>query len=331
MKRSRWLWAFSFGAFTMNSPNLPPAYIAYIDESGDPGLRQTASDWFIPSAAVIRTEDVALPREWISSIKSPMKNQKRADLHFTKLNPGMKARACKMLASLPVKCLTNISRKANMLHHRNLAAENRPARRQYRDDGTWFILPQNDWFQNWMTKLLVERITWFCAKSSLRRYGRLRTVEIVIGTRDGFYIDDFIDYLKLDQSNELNGTSTLKFHPNWNVIDWEKISEAPAANVPGLQLADIVCGAFLHAVDKKRYGTCNPQYAKELITLFPEGVKPGIPYTKEEKSDYSVSAWPRPLNKGNRPLTDDQWEIFRHYGFDERKWLGRPGPTSSGR
>lgn len=313
------------------SEQLPPAYIAYIDEGGDPGLKKTASDWFIPSAAVIRAEDEALPREWIAEIKKPMKNQKRSDLHFTKLNPGMRMRACEMLSTFNVRCLTNLSRKANMVDYRNLAAENRPARRQYRDDGTWITLPQNDYFQNWMTKVLVERITWFCAKASLTRYRMRRTVKIVIGTRDGFYIDDFIDYLRLDQENETTGTSTLTFHPNWHIIDWNNISEAPAANVPGLQLADIVCGSFLHAVDKRRYGTCNPAYAKALTPLFPVGAKPNVPYTNEERCDYSVTAWPRPLTKGRRPLSDDQWEIFEHFNFDRTKWLGRPGPTSSAR
>jgi hypothetical protein len=226
-----------------------------------------------------------------------------------------------MLGSYPVRCFTNISRKANMVNHRNLKAENRPARRIYQDDDTWILKPENDWFQNWMTKVLVERVTWYCARRSIREYGRPRTVKIIVGSRDGFYINSFIDYLKLDQENERTGKDTLKFHPDWRVLDWDQIVEAPAANVPGLQLADILCGAFSHAVDKKRYGACTTAYAKALSNKVARNAR-------GDQADFGVTAWPRPLTKGNRSLDPDQLEIFRFFGLDGVKWLGRPGPTS---
>lgn len=299
----------------------PPAYIAFIDESGDPGLKATASDWFIPCAVLVRVENEPLVQGWIAEIKKPMKNQKRADLHFTKLNLGMRERASGMLGSFPVRCFTNISRKANMVNYRNLRAENRPARRIYQDGDAFTLKPENDWFQNWMTKVLIERVTWYCARRSLREHGEPRAVRIVVGTRDGFYIDSLIDYLKLDQENQRTGKDTLPFHPDWRVLDWGQIVEAPAANVPGLQLADIACGSFSHAVDKKRYGVCNATYAKALSKVMARN-------TKGDQADFGVTAWPRPLTKGNRPLHPDQEEIFRFYGLEGKKWLGRPGPTS---
>lgn len=48
-----------------------------------------------------------------------------------------------------------------------------------------------------------------------------------------------------------------------------------------------------------------------------------------EHAGFGVTAWPKPLTKNKRPLHPDQWEIFRHYGFDEVRWLGalaRPSP-----
>jgi hypothetical protein len=302
----------------------PPAYIAFIDESGDPGLKATASEWFIPSAVLVRAENERLIQGWIAAIKAPMKNQKRADLHFTKLNLGMRQRAATMLADYPIRGFTNISRKGNMVHYRNLRAENRPENRIYRDDGTWFMKPRNEYFQNWMTKVLVERVTWYCARRSIREFGKPRVVKLVIASRDGFYIGDFINYLMRDQSNQQSGKATLRFHPDWRVLDWRQIKEAPAANVPGLQLADIVCGAFSHAVDRKRYGQCDPTYAKALFNKMARNAK-------GQHVAFGVTAWPKPLTKGNRPLHPEQWEIFRFYGFDEETWLGRPGPTFSAR
>lgn len=300
-----------------------PAYIAFIDESGDPGLKSTASDWFIPSAVLVRVENEPLIQGWIAKIKEPMKNQKRADLHFTKLNLGMRRRACEVLATHPVRAFTNISRKANMVNYRNLRVENRASRRMYLDDDTWVLRPENDWFQNWMTKVLIERVTWFCARLSMKEHREHRIVKIVVGTRDGFYIESLINYLKVDRDNELTKKDTLKLHPNWHVLDWDQIVEAPAASTPGLQLADIVCGAFSHAVDKKRYGRCDASYAKTLKKIVAKGAD-------SRRANCGVTAWPRPLTKGNRRLDPDQEEIFRFYGLGE-KWLGRPGPTFSAR
>jgi hypothetical protein len=308
----------------MPTSQIDPAYIAFIDESGDPGLTATGSDWFLPAAVLVRAENEPLLQGWIAEIKKPMKNQKRADLHFTKLNPPMRLRAAKMLSEYPMVGFANMSRKANMVDYRNLAAENRPARRVYRDDGNWFYPPQNDYFQNWMTKVLVERVTWYCARISKKEYGQPRIVRIVIGTRDGFYIDDFIDYLKDDQENQRTGKSTLRFHPDWRVLDWGEIVEAPAAGTPGLQLADILVGSFSQAVDKRRHRGCNPEYAKQFFHRMARNAK-------RRHAHFGVTIWPFPLTKGRRaPLDPDQEEILRFYGFDNEA-LGRPGPTSSAR
>jgi hypothetical protein len=175
-----------------------------------------------------------------------------------------------------------------------------------------------------MTKVLVERVTWYCARISKKEYGQPRIVRIVIGTRDGFYIDDFIDYLKDDQENQRTGKSTLRFHPDWRVLDWGEIVEAPAAGTPGLQLADILVGSFSQAVDKRRHRGCNPEYAKQFFHRMARNAK-------RRHAHFGVTIWPFPLTKGRRaPLDPDQEEILRFYGFDNEA-LGRPGPTSSAR
>jgi hypothetical protein len=285
-----------------------PAYIAFCDEAGDPGLTATASDWFIASAVVVRVENAGLAAKWIADIKSPMKNQKRADLHFNRLRrTGMKERACSMLAGLPVRGFTVVSCKSNMRNYRNPAVEYVRAKKEFRDDGSLLSMElRNHWFHNWMLKVLVERISDFCAKQSIKDCGACRPVQFVIASRDGFYLHDFVEYLKLDQENERNGTSTLRYHPDWRVIDWELFGEAPAANVPGLQLADIVCGAFLHSVDKRRFGACNPELAKTLRPVMARN-------QKGELHNYSVTRWPWHWWKAKIP--PDQTDIFRFYGY----------------
>ncbi len=293
----------------MSVPRPAPAFIAYCDELGDPGLKASASDWFIASAVVIRAENANAASKWIADIKSPMKGQKRADLHFNRLRrKGMRARASKMLAQLPTRCFTVTSCKANMLLYRNPAVEYARARKEFRDDGSLLSLErQNHWFHNWMLKVLLERVTDYCAWRSVTDFGEPRAVKFVIASRDGFYLDDFVEYLKLDQQNEINRTATLNYHLDWRVVDWELFSEAPAAGVPGLQLADIVCGSFLHAVDRHRFGACDTRYAKALRPVMARNAL-------GEYHDVGVTRWPWHFWKAKLP--PDQTDIFRFYGYD---------------
>lgn len=290
--------------------SVDPEFISWFDESGDPGLTAASSDWFITSAVVIRTANEPNVAKWIADIKSPMKGQNRADLHFNRLRRnGMKSRACTMLANLPVRCFTVISSKQNMRNYRNPAVEYARAIKEFRDDGSLISMkPKNHWFHNWMLKVLVERVTQYCAWRSFVDFGEARPLKMVIASRDGFYLNDFKSYLRLDQEREATGTATLDYHPDWRVIDWDHIREAPAANVPGLQLADIVCGSFLHAVDKRRFGACNSDYAKALSPVMTRN-------GRGERHNVSVTRWPWAWWKANLP--PDHTDVFRYYGYDK--------------
>jgi hypothetical protein len=75
----------------------------------------------------------------------------------------------------------------------------------------------------------------------------------------------------------------------------------------GLQLADIVCGSFLHAVDKKRFGTCNTDYAKRLHKIM------AMNYVGE-RHNFGVTRWPWKFWMAKLP--SDHTDIFRFYGYD---------------
>jgi hypothetical protein len=146
----------------------------------------------------------------------------------------------------------------------------------------------------------------------------LRPSEVDICNAQGAYFRD------AHQENQRTGKSTLRFHPDWRVLDWGEIVEAPAAGTPGLQLADILVGSFSQAVDKRRHRGCNPEYAKQFFHRMARNAK-------RRHAHFGVTIWPFPLTKGRRaPLDPDQEEILRFYGFDNEA-LGRPGPTSSAR
>ena len=320
MKRSRWLCAFS-GAFAMEMSLRNPALYVFCDEAGDPGLTSTASDWFVVSAIVVAAErESELPR-WVAAIKKPMKNMQRPDLHFYLLEPHMKRRACRFLSKLPVRCFTMVSNKANMIDHQNLRCEARYAWRLYNEDGTYVTVPRKTWFHNFVLKAMLERVTEWCEEWCQHQYGRALPIDITIGRRGGFSIADFKTTLEIDRRHYNAGTGTLQKYLTWPVVDLNRIQTAPAAEVSGLQLADVVAGAFWNAVEEHKLGSAATlDYALALRRRMARHPK------TRDINYFGVTGLPWSLRKAN--LSDGQRALFEAFGYDGRK-LVRPGPRST--
>lgn len=222
---------------------MPASFVAYIDESGDDGLWKVApvdpvggSEWFVLSAVVL---PIDLGREaiWVQKILSELKLHQRRTLHFQSLDDHHRFEVCRAIASLPVRCFAVASHKPNMRRHVNQKA----ARVSHPVGRTWFY-----W---WMTRLLLERVTDYCERRSIHEHGKPRLVRFEFARRGGLkyeHCQAYIHYLR-DQSRE--GRLHLKRGDlKWSVVDAiEEIRVFDAAERAGLQLADVVAGAFFQA------------------------------------------------------------------------------------
>jgi hypothetical protein len=322
MKRSRWLRAFSgLGAFAMIQILHPPAYHVYCDEFGDPSLKVTASEWFLVSAVVVAAERADRVPGWIDRILDPLPRQRGAGLHFRRLSPTMKTRASRFLSHLPVRCFVLLSHKSNMIGHRNRKCEERYAWRNYLDDETYILSPRNTYYQNFVLKVLLERVSAWCYRHSMRVHGEPRRMDVTIAQRGGFYISDFKATLEIDRMRSASNTGVLPYYLAWPVVDVSLVRDAPAAHIAGLQLADIVTGAFSRAIDEKRFGSCDRQYAKYLARRMarnPDGQIGG----------FGVTGLPWNLTRAK--LSVEQQTLFRDFGYIGEK-LVRPGPPSTER
>ena len=145
-------------------------------------------------------------------------------------------------------------------------------------------------------------------------------MRIVIARKGGFYLSDFSAYLYVDRTQASADSGTLGRYLDWRVVDLKQIECVKAVHTPGLQLADIVCGSLLRAVDFHRFGKCDMTHFRNLrprMALSPQNTP----------LDFSFMAWPRPLWKAN--LGDEQLSAFREWGYED-EWLVRPGPRSAG-
>jgi hypothetical protein len=300
-----------------NPSRIDPAYHIFIDEYGDQSLKLTASDWFILSAVIVSTQRVPDIDEWIHQIKRPMKNQQRHGLHFKDLDDRMKFRSTRFLGKMPVRCFALMSHKENMRDHRNLRCERAVG---WFDDSDIREIVQargnRHSYPNFTLKVLLERATEWCERRSLFDHKALLPVKITIAQRGGFYLDSFKKYLiEKDYNNWLKKRGTLPGYLAWKVVDMDLIATAPAANNPGLQLADLVAGSFSRAIDEAEFGKCDRTYVANLM--------PRIARKHGQMAKFGVTGLPWDLSIAQ--LSAEQRELFKMCGYKEEK-LVRPGP-----
>ena len=206
-----------------------------------------------------------------------------------------------------------------MYTYRNIRAERAADLREYNDDGTSFsTTPRRKlWYSHSVLKYLLERATEWCAIRSLRDYGEHRPVQITIAQRGGFYLEKFKFHLERDRRNWMGRTGVHHRYLAWPVIDLDLITTAPATNVAGLQLADIVSGSFSRAVDERKFETCDPRF---VCNLGPRISRKG---PARQIAGWGITGLPWDLWQAN--LSTEQQSAFRMFGYRNEK-LVRPGP-----
>jgi hypothetical protein len=273
-------------------------YIAYIDEAGDPGLNKVrpidpngASEWLSIGAIVIQADREGELVPWVQAIRQDIRARQRPDLHFRDLNEAKKSRVCAAVADLPLRCFVLLSNKKNMRGHQNPRAANaRPSGQQ--------------WFYNWCIRLLLERVTDFVERHSLRHHGKPKHVQLIFSERGGVRYGQTAAYHDLLKNQARSDTTYLtKRIVRWRVLHPSSSRIVRHDKNAGVQLADVVASAFFQAAD-----TSLPNWNVENAKL----LSPRIPIENGRWADYGVVL--QPAWRQAR-LTADQEQIFRFYGY----------------
>lgn len=293
----------------------PPEYdyVAYIDESGDPGLRKVkprtpggASEWFIVSAVLIPADKETETETWIADIMTAMNSRQMTDIHFAKLNDSRKSLACSMLAERHIRHFTIISNKQNMEGYKNPFAAKMTE-----------LLPQDNWFYCWMTRILLERITDYVAKNSMKKLARVGKVKLVFSERGGLRYSQMHAYYEWINMKSVGGKIPL-FIP-WGYVDFrclhpDLLSVYSHKSLPALKMPDIVASAFFRALDVHDVPERNASFARLL------GPKIASDPDSKMIAGYGVKLMPnwKTIDRFNVPGA--QREILRHYGYPKQWW-----------
>ena len=252
------------------------------------------------SAVLVRASRYPLLSQWHSDLLADLNVTQTPHLHFRNLKDNQRQLACLRLAGLPIRVFTVASNKQTMRQHKNDRAASRGGRQPY---------------CNWIARLLLERVTDYCARRSKRdkkSQGMLKVVFATTGKHSYGQTYSYHEWVKVQASA---GTVYKdKWVPNYSVLNPNSFESYLARELPGLQFADVVASAFYTAVNDLDHSQCRPRYAQLLeprVAGRPSGAR----------MDYGVVLQPSVSN----PLAfnRDQREIFDFYGygFDDAGYL----------
>jgi hypothetical protein len=230
---------------------MPSSFIAYIDESGDDGLSGTyrvaghqggSSNWLTISASMWRYSRDLEAVQWRNEIRKqlPAQAQKKT-LHCLNLTHQQRVMACNVLQTKAIRSVCVMANKP--------------------------VIPPNIYTQKnqlyfYMSRYLIERISWFCRDMRPQVPEGDGRVKIVFSRRGGLSYDGFKSYLNRLKDGDQDG---INIH--WNVIDIEGIEAADHGARAGLQIADLIAYCMTAALEPDAYGNCEQRYAEILRPL----------------------------------------------------------------
>lgn len=274
-------------------------YLAYIDEAGDPGLSKVrptdedgASEWLVLSAVVIQAKREPNVVGWVDAIRDGIGVKQRRFLHYRDLSETRKRVVAKCMTELPIRAFAVCSNKKNMRGHQNTKASR---------------VPSQQWFYNWCIRLLMERVTVFCAEHSMKEHGELRRIKIEFSRRGGHrYSQTKAYHTYLSMQQQVDRVFLKKREPVTAMLDTDLMEDHPHHTRAGLQLADAVASAFYQAIDCLGPG----QWLIEPAKL----MEPIMAKENGKVKDFGVALFPTPPWKAE--LTPEQRQVFEHYGYD---------------
>lgn len=275
-----------------------PGYVVYIDEAGDPGIKTKADtsdqalEWFTLGAVVVDIRRDPEVVGWVRDMREAVRTQTLlSPIHYRKLSQSNQRRVCRMLSSKPVRLFAVATHKTNMRGYQNTRMGKPLGRGE---------------FYNWCIRLLLERISTWCARRAKRDFGKIRPMKLVFSERGGHDYEHLFKYLAVLEQQTLNGGLFLKAkHIIPGLVRRELCLVQPHSMIAGLQLADITASAIFQAANTNS----TTHDLEPALSLKARAAREG---SKHSPADFGLTAWPRP-DQAPIPLRDRL--IFEKYGY----------------
>lgn len=283
----------------------------FIDESGDDGTERVrpidpdgASEYFVLSGVIIRSERREELAASVARIKDAIGHPAERELHFRDLDSRQQADVVALISELEVGLVSIVSNKRNMRGYRNRRVE---AKNFEIVRGR--IKPQKyNYFYNNLFRYMLERVSEECDRRSRLYYREPRRIRAVFSHREGFRYSQTKAYLwKLKSSSHPRWYFNNRGSIVWSAVDIGGITSNIARREPGLQIADCVASAIAKSLDEDKYGDIKPEFASLLSRKHIR--KNGTPF------DFGFKLLP---DNFNVPLSDKQAMSLAAFGYRAR-------------
>jgi Protein of unknown function (DUF3800) len=295
----------------LSFPKLDIGLQVFIDDSGDHGIKIQSSSkgpvgntWLIIGAVAVEQSNAGQIPRWCESIKSACGLTTKKPLHFVKLDRDQRKIATEMVSKLPIKCFVFCSNKENM--------------RGYSNDLAAAKSKEKNYFYHSCVKYLFERVTDFGFKHSMHVHGKPKHLQTTIDKNEMVPFGRLRTYLDEECKKIRSG---IQFHSRRSmkveVFNFGAFKCDTDEQCPGLQLADIVSGAFFGATENSKYpDKFDTQPALALSPVMWNG----WPDECRKFADNGVTLFPP---YADHPPNFKERQIFESYGF----WFPETPPT----
>ncbi len=225
-------------------------YIGYVDESGDEGFsfQSGSSRWFVLSSVIMRKSEESETVKLVDMVRGRINEERqpnhrmppRKPLHFRDLKHEQRKYFASEIGEASLRIIVVMIDKSRLTSPENFQNENR--------------------LYHYVTRLLVERISWYCRDNKRLTDAGDGKIDIVFSNRASLDYDAMKQYLNYLEANRV----ALAYHATPNIIDPNRISTLTSGKRMGLQLADAVASSFYYAVEPSIYGFTEDSYAKYL-------------------------------------------------------------------
>ncbi|MEO9298988.1 DUF3800 domain-containing protein [Devosia alba] len=273
-----------------------PEYIVYIDEAGEPGLHKVrpddpdgSSEWLTLGAVLVRAKREPEIVDWVKHLRTTIGATQGPELHFRNLSDTRKVQACAAMSALPLRAFCIASNKRNMKGYHNAKATK---------------IPSQEWFYNWLSRLVLERVSDLVWRQSMKEHGKPSLVKIIFSHKGGHAYSQTRAYVEYLKRQETSGTTVLiKREIRPQVLSMWQIEHERSKFSAGAQLADVIASAFYFASDGNYQRPPFIEPAKQLWSIMAR--------ERGRVDDYGLALMPTPFQS---ELVLVQKRIFEYYG-----------------
>ncbi|MGV8987668.1 MAG: DUF3800 domain-containing protein [Cypionkella sp.] len=278
------------------------AYVLYIDEAGDDGLRhmrpqypEGSTEWLCLAGYLVRANRADSLPSVLRSIRMAINSRQAPSLHYKDLSSSKRLKVCELLAEHSARAFVVCSWKHSLVGYQN----SRAARA-----GT------NQWIYNFLIRMLLERVTDFCHQDAVKKYGSPRCVRVIFSARGGHRFGQMKAYITQLKAQATAGSTFLArrvIRPE--VLRFNLIEQFPHYMEAGLQLADVVASSTLQSLESS-VASWDVRPAQALKKLFAS--EPGVVEGCTKVADYGFTLVPEAWRAR---LPAEQKQIFEHFGY----------------